>query len=60
MSFRISGSELQYLFSVYGEFEVDDKVATVWEKSGSDENATYTGCRCCWRLLISYEYTYNT
>ena len=18
------------------------------------------GCRCCWRLLISYEYTYNT
>ena len=40
--FQISGSELQYLFSVYGEFEVDDKVAIVWEKSGSDENATYT------------------
>ena len=40
--FQISGSELQYLFSVYGEFEVGDKVAIVWEKSGSDENATYT------------------
>ena len=40
--FQISRSELQYLFSVYGEFEVDDKVAIVWEKSGSDENATYT------------------
>ena len=40
--FQISGSELQYLFSVYGEFEVDDNIAIVWEKSGSDENATYT------------------
>lgn len=40
--FQISGSELQYLFSVYGEFEVGDKIAIVWEKSGSDENATYT------------------
>lgn len=41
-SFNITDSEMQYLFSVYGDFQVGDDVAIVWEKSGSDENATYT------------------
>lgn len=41
-TFAIKGSELQYLFSVYGDFQVGDDVAIVWEKSGNDENATYT------------------
>ncbi len=41
-SFELTGSELQYLFSIYGEFEVGDDVAIVWESSGSDENKTYT------------------
>lgn len=41
-SFQITGSELQYLFSIYGEFEVGDDVALVWESSGSEENKTYT------------------
>ncbi|HIR05085.1 MAG TPA: S-layer homology domain-containing protein [Candidatus Copromonas faecavium] len=40
--FQISNSEMQYLFSVYGEFEVGDEVAIVWESSGSDENMSYT------------------
>ena len=57
--FQISGSELQYLFSVYGEFEVDDKVALCGEERKRRKCDLY-GCRCCRRLLISYEYTYNT
>ncbi len=40
--FKLTSSEIQYLFSVYGEFEVGDDVALVWEKSGSEENAAYT------------------
>lgn len=40
--FVLNGSELQYLFSVYGDFKVGDDIAIVWEKSGSDEKATYT------------------
>lgn len=40
--FLVGGSELQYLFSVYGDFRVGDDVAVVWEKSGSGENASYT------------------
>ena len=34
--------ELQYLFSVYGDYGVGDDVAIVWEKSGTEENPTYT------------------
>ena len=41
-SFKLSGTELQYLFSVYGDFEVGDEVAIVWERSGNEDNATYT------------------
>lgn len=41
-TFVLKDSELQYLFSVYGDFKVGDDVAIVWEKSGTDENATYT------------------
>lgn len=41
-SFKLNSSEIQYLFSVYGEFEVGDDVALVWEKSGTDDTATYT------------------
>ena len=40
--FTINGSELQYLFSVYGDYGVGDDVAIVWEKSGTEENPTYT------------------
>ncbi len=40
--FNIRSSEIAYLFSVYGEYGVGDDVAVVWEKSGSDENASYT------------------
>lgn len=40
--FAISGSELQYLFSVYGDYGVGDDVAIVWEKSGTEENPAYT------------------
>ncbi len=40
--FKLSGSELQYLFSVYGEFKVGDDVYIVWEKSGNGTNVTYT------------------
>lgn len=40
--FAISGSELQYLFSVYGDYGVGDDVAIVWEKSGTEENPSYT------------------
>ena len=29
--FTINGSELQYLFSVYGDYGVGDDVAIVWE-----------------------------
>ena len=39
--FAISGSELQYLFSVYGDYGVGDDVAIVWEKSGTEENPAY-------------------
>ncbi len=31
--FTINGSELQYLFSVYGDYGVGDDVAIVWEKA---------------------------
>jgi len=41
-TFRINSSELQYSFSVYGDFQVGDDVAIVWEKSGNEENASYT------------------
>ncbi len=41
-AFRLNASEIQYLFSIYGEFGVGDDVAIVWEKNGSGENATYT------------------
>lgn len=40
--FKLSASEVQYLFSIYGEFHVGDDVVIVWEKSGIGENATYT------------------
>lgn len=40
--FVLSSSELQYLFSIYGEFQVGDDVAIVWETSGNGENVTYT------------------
>ena len=40
--FQLTSSEMQYLFSVYGEFQVGDDVAIVWEKSGNAENASYT------------------
>lgn len=40
--FTLSSSEIQYLFSMYGEFKVGDEVAIVWEKNGSGVNATYT------------------
>ncbi len=40
--FNIKSSEIAYLFSVFGEYGVGDDVAVVWEKSGNDENATYT------------------
>ena len=40
--FKLSGSESQYLFSVYGEFKVGDDVYIVWEKSGNGTNVTYT------------------
>ena len=41
-STRYASAEMQYLFSVYGEFQVGDDVAIVWEKSGNAENASYT------------------
>lgn len=41
-TFKLNSSEIQYLFSIYGEFKVGDDVAIVWEKNGSGENATYT------------------
>lgn len=41
-TFQLNSSELQYLFSVYGEFQVGDDIAIVWEKSGNEENAAYT------------------
>lgn len=41
-TFVLKDTEMQYLFSVYGDFKVGDDVAIVWEKSGTDENATYT------------------
>jgi len=40
--FQLTSSELQYLFSVYGDFGVGDDIALVWEKSGREESATYT------------------
>lgn len=41
-TFKLTSSELQYLFSIYGEFQVGDDVTIVWEKNGTDENAEYT------------------
>lgn len=40
--FYLNSTELQYLFSVYGDYRVGDDIAIVWEKSGSSDNATYT------------------
>ena len=40
--FKLTSSEIQYLFSIYGEFKVGDDIVIVWEKSGNGENATYT------------------
>ena len=42
LSTRYASEQMQYLFSVYGEFQVGDDVAIVWEKSGNAENASYT------------------
>lgn len=33
--FTLSASEIQYLFSLYGEFKVGDEVYIVWEKNGN-------------------------
>ncbi len=38
----LNSSELQYLFSVYGDFQVGDDIAIVWEKSGNGDSVTYT------------------
>ena len=40
--FLLNSSELQYLFSVYGDFQVGDDIAIVWEKSGNGDSVTYT------------------
>lgn len=40
--FKLSGSEIQYLFSMYGEFKVGDEVYIVWEKNGTGANLSYT------------------
>ncbi|MBQ6834588.1 MAG: S-layer homology domain-containing protein [Lachnospiraceae bacterium] len=40
--FQLSASEIQFLFSVYGEFKVGDDVVIIWEKNGNGENAVYT------------------
>lgn len=37
--FSLSASELQYLFSIYGELQVGDEVAIVWEKNGNSYTA---------------------
>lgn len=34
--FALTASEIQYLFSLYGEFEVGDEVYLVWEKNGNN------------------------
>lgn len=41
-TFYLNTTEMQYLFSVYGEFQVGDDVAIVWEKSGNGDNVKYT------------------
>ena len=38
-TFTLSASEIQYLFSMYGEFKVGDEVFIVWEKNGNNYNA---------------------
>lgn len=40
--FRLNESEIQYLFSIYGELQIGDEVVIVWEKNGNGENVTYT------------------
>ena len=40
--FKLTSSEMQYLFSIYGEFKVGDDIVVVWEKNGNGTNATYT------------------
>ena len=40
--FKLTSSEIQYLFSIYGDFKVGDDIVIVWEKSGNGENAAYT------------------
>ena len=37
--FQLSASEIQYLFSMYGEFRVGDDVYIVWEKNGNNYTA---------------------
>jgi len=38
-TFSLSASEIQYLFSMYGEFEVGDEIYLVWEKNGNNYTA---------------------
>lgn len=40
--FKLTSSEIQYLFSIYGEFMVGDDIVIVWEKNGNGENVSYT------------------
>ena len=40
--FKLTSSEIQYLFSIYGDLKVGDDIVVVWEKSGNGANATYT------------------
>ena len=37
--FNINASEIQFLFSMYGEFEVGDEIYLVWEKNGNNYTA---------------------
>ena len=37
--FNLSASEIQFLFSMYGEFKVGDDVFIVWEKNGNNYTA---------------------
>ena len=38
-TFTLSASEIQYLFSIYGELQVGDEVLIVWEKNGNNYTA---------------------
>ncbi len=39
--YRLESSGYQYLFSIYGKYEVGDEIVVIWEKSGGGENASY-------------------